>query len=487
MPRVNSYLWILMRKIFIITFLIFIQSSSNHAQNSKVGDGFGGRLWYTPTNYSVGSYSGYSLCESSDGNQLYGWGSNGYNELGLGVLVPGITLPTPIPNMTNVKFYSAGYVMGAIKNDSTGWAWGQDISNENPIQVITNVKFLDASSRTISYIKEDGTVWSIGGNSGGQFGDGTSTSSFINPIKMQTITNAVRVANNPLVTIVLLEDSTLMSVGTGKGLGLGFSWNEPTYIPLPITGIPKIVDIKSNAKTIMALTSTGDIYYWGNSSTVPIILPNAKDIVAISGCDDGFHFLLLDEKEYCYAWGDNSAGQCGVSFSVVPDFFDEPVLVDSNVVDIMAGEWFSYIIKSDQSLWGTGRSGNHSIWLNLENKPRDVFTKIDIDLIPEACEITLASPQENDGEITFPNIFTPNGDGKNDEFYFPNERISNVLWKVYNRWGNLIFESDQLFKVWDGRTNTGEECPEGTYYYFVNYRSVNGNWKNAKGQVTLLR
>jgi len=46
------------------------------AQNSMVGDGFGGRLWYRPTNYTVGSYSGFSLCYSdpcdSSSNQLYG-------------------------------------------------------------------------------------------------------------------------------------------------------------------------------------------------------------------------------------------------------------------------------------------------------------------------------------------------------------------------------------------------------------------------------
>jgi hypothetical protein len=53
-----------------------------------VGDGFGGRLWYNPTNYTVGSYSAYSLCYDICGTgetQLYGWGANGYNQLGLGV------------------------------------------------------------------------------------------------------------------------------------------------------------------------------------------------------------------------------------------------------------------------------------------------------------------------------------------------------------------------------------------------------------------
>ena len=104
--------------ISFIFLALFINYST--AQNSMVGDGFGGRLWYSPTNYTVGSYSAYSVCyeqcEDSP-NQLYGWGNNGSNQLGLGFSIGGVNIPTPIPNMTNVKFYSTGYDMGAIKKD----------------------------------------------------------------------------------------------------------------------------------------------------------------------------------------------------------------------------------------------------------------------------------------------------------------------------------------------------------------------------------
>jgi alpha-tubulin suppressor-like RCC1 family protein len=216
--------------------------------------------------------------------------------------------------MNNVAYYSTGYIMGAIKNDSTGWAWGHAI--EYPTQVITGVKFLDASSVTISYIKHDGTVWSIGSNFYGNFGNGSTNSSDSIPIKMQNITNAVRVANNILSTIILLNDSSLMAVGTkdaisvgGSAIGLG-DFIDSTFTPLPITGLPKIIDIKSNYYGTIALDLNGEVYYWGigamdtsEAVSSPIKIPNLSNIVAISGCDDGYHFMALDENKNCLCLG----------------------------------------------------------------------------------------------------------------------------------------------------------------------------------------
>jgi len=482
--------------ISFIFLALFINYST--AQNSMVGDGFGGRLWYSPTNYTVGSYSAYSVCyeqcEDSP-NQLYGWGNNGSNQLGLGFSIGGVNIPTPIPNMTNVKFYSTGYDMGAIKKDNTGWVWGYFANN--PIQVITDAYFLDASSYNISFVKTDGTVWTLGDNSYGQYGDGTiiSSLSLTTPIQMLNITNAVRVANNYSATIVLLEDSSLVATGDNSigSLGLGQSVSG-TSIPLPIFGLPPIVDVKSNAEETIALTYDGKVYHWGqdnatgNFNYLPVLIPNLTDIVAISGCDDGYHFLALDENKNCYAWGANW-GQMGLPSSANTQF---PQLAATDVIDIMAGETFSYIVKSDGTLWAAGYSNGFSIWLNLPDTSSEVFIQLDPSQVPGACHIVGGGlpcdfTEVINDSIYFPNVFSPNGDGENDGFYFPNEGVTEINWQVYNRWGNLIFESNQLDQVWDGKTNASKDCSEGTYYYIVNYKMKEKDWENAKGYVTLLR
>ena len=89
-----------------------------------------------------------------------------------------------------------------------------------------------------------------------------------------------------------------------------------------------------------------------------------------------------------------------------------------------------------------------------------------------------------------PNAFTPNNDGLNDVFqpvglFFGLEEYNLSIW---NRWGESIFESDDVEYGWNGRIqNSGEHVPQGVYVYLVKYKdSLNKN-REIKGSVTLLK
>ena len=65
-----------------------------------------------------------------------------------------------------------------------------------------------------------------------------------------------------------------------------------------------------------------------------------------------------------------------------------------------------------------------------------------------------------------PNAFTPNGDGDNELFKPINLRfIAKVEFKVFNRWGQLVFETDNPLLNWDGKNTTGDALADGTYFY----------------------
>ncbi len=65
-----------------------------------------------------------------------------------------------------------------------------------------------------------------------------------------------------------------------------------------------------------------------------------------------------------------------------------------------------------------------------------------------------------------PNTFTPNGDGQNDEFVpFPYHFIAKVDLKVFNQWGNLVFETTDPAIKWDGTSKSGQQLATGTYFY----------------------
>ena len=67
---------------------------------------------------------------------------------------------------------------------------------------------------------------------------------------------------------------------------------------------------------------------------------------------------------------------------------------------------------------------------------------------------------DNSSHVYFPNAFSPNGDGINDHFTYYTYNVKSVDLKIFNRWGEMLFESASLDYTWDGTFN-GKPEPEG--------------------------
>ncbi|MFO7923573.1 MAG: gliding motility-associated C-terminal domain-containing protein [Bacteroidales bacterium] len=88
--------------------------------------------------------------------------------------------------------------------------------------------------------------------------------------------------------------------------------------------------------------------------------------------------------------------------------------------------------------------------------------------------------------IFFPNAFTPDGDGQNDEFYpVMLFRPEDYLLVVMDRMGNRIFESRIPENKWNGKTGSGSNAPEGVYLYFLHVKTPDGEIIEKKGHVVL--
>jgi gliding motility-associated-like protein len=90
------------------------------------------------------------------------------------------------------------------------------------------------------------------------------------------------------------------------------------------------------------------------------------------------------------------------------------------------------------------------------------------------------------GSLFVPNAFTPNGDGSNDCVMVYNNCLQEVLFRVYSRWGVMLFESDKIDGCWDGTYN-GSEMNTGVYVFTVKATLVNGEEVELKGNVSLFR
>lgn len=92
--------------------------------------------------------------------------------------------------------------------------------------------------------------------------------------------------------------------------------------------------------------------------------------------------------------------------------------------------------------------------------------------------------------LYIPNAFTPNGDGLNDTFGGVGEGITDYNIQIFDRWGNLLFESNDINKQWDG-SYKNELSPSGVYVFKVSAKGQGKDGKSKKlinksGNVTLV-
>lgn len=91
-----------------------------------------------------------------------------------------------------------------------------------------------------------------------------------------------------------------------------------------------------------------------------------------------------------------------------------------------------------------------------------------------------------DAQLVLPKAFTPNGDGINDEFSIYSNSFENFNFQVFNRWGRLVYESNNPGFGWDGTFN-GEQVPEGVYVFKFRGRTFRGEDVDRAGTITLMR
>ena len=87
-----------------------------------------------------------------------------------------------------------------------------------------------------------------------------------------------------------------------------------------------------------------------------------------------------------------------------------------------------------------------------------------------------------------PNAFTPNNDGLNDVFKPVANNITLNDLQIFNRWGQIIFETSDINKGWDG-VFQGQKCAIGNYVYWLSYFDCSNTTKPKiiKGNVILIR
>ncbi|MBM3164950.1 MAG: gliding motility-associated C-terminal domain-containing protein, partial [Bacteroidetes bacterium] len=165
-------------------------------------------------------------------------------------------------------------------------------------------------------------------------------------------------------------------------------------------------------------------------------------------------------------------------------------------IDFVTGE-LEFINNSQNyigSIWQFGDGGSSTQDNPIHNYPSSTVDSYNVVLVvydANGCTDTAAGIVESNDvvRLTVPNAFTPNGDGLNDLF---TPIISNVTqvkyfrFEVYNRWGQIVFESNKVGDGWDGKYK-GKPVQFGTYTWKVSYNVEDQGTMNASGHVTSIK
>jgi len=159
----------------------------------------------------------------------------------------------------------------------------------------------------------------------------------------------------------------------------------------------------------------------------------------------------------------------------------DTLLCSSESLNLLQSGYTNYLWQdgSTSSSYSVSKSGEYVLKATSKFGCVDTDTIkvqfVNCDSLSVACTINL------------PNVFTPNLDGVNDDF-FPSSicQFDSYEFRIYNRWGQHIFATSNPSEKWNGKYKD-TDCSDGVYFYIFNYKLPNKNSASLNGTVTLLR
>ena len=227
-------------------------------------------------------------------------------------------------------------------------------------------------------------------------------------------------------------------------------------------------------------------YFWdfgdGNTSTEqhPIHTyenPGVYDVTLTVVSDTGCATTLTITKQNFVTVYEVPTANFDVTPQEVTVFHPEVTLTDYS----RGGNFLYYVVDGVDTLYDPNttysfvESGDRMITLYIQNE--------------FGCVTTLTKTVYVEPTTTayVPNAFSPNGDGVNDFFIPVIKDVTEYELFIFNRWGNIIFNSTKLEEGWDGNNQNGNQAQQDVYVYRIRYRNVDGFFETKEGHVTLIK
>jgi gliding motility-associated-like protein len=267
-----------------------------------------------------------------------------------------------------------------------------------------------------------------------------------------------------------------------------------TYYNLFVSNTPeKPVIISSKTKLcvgdVLALSTTAlanGTYHWTGPDN--FLSSDQNPEIIITGPENSGDYTLITKTGDC---------ESEPTILTIPSIFKTPIaefetdpILQAKYGAPIAVNFINLSQEADSFLWNFG-DGNTS----TEKSPLHTYS------IPGSYDIILTASNENgcsnvvtqgkivvlkDASISIPGVFSPNGDGINDQFQVGIVNLKSYFITIVNRWGIRVFQNSNILSNWDGKLR-GEDLPVGVYYYVINARDITNKSIRLSGSITLIR
>ncbi|KAI8873104.1 RCC1/BLIP-II [Ramicandelaber brevisporus] len=344
-------------------------------------------------------------------------------------------LNLPVPGIRS----DAGHVLVVGSNECGQLGLGDEITERKypfPLKCLFDQQIVDIAAGGIHNLAltANGVIWSWGCND--QKALGREGEEMI-PAPITSGLDGVKIVKaycGDSISVALSDEGKVYTWGTyrsSEGI-LGFdAENEIQAIPTIVQDLifQQVVDVAVGTDHVLALTSKGEVYGWGNGQNYQIgrrIVERRKingtrperlalrEIVKIGA--GAYHSFAIDKSGNVYAWGLNNYGQCGVSAADggIEDTIRAPTLISrlcgQNIKHITGGEHHSLALLEDGSVMAFGRSDNNQLGLPFKSLTRATPVD-DEDFIHPEHKIPNADidpePDVSEGPVTKTRIRVP--------------------------------------------------------------------------------
>lgn len=310
----------------------------------------------------------YHFLALDDKGNVWGWGSSDSGQLGedSGNYQ---SVPKRIKGFENAAQIAAGYDHSTVlKQDGTVWVMGGgNHSGSEPRQVtgISDIVALADSAFYTLALRKDGTVWGWGRNDAGQLGIGKISEHEETPVQVQPLSDVTSISASFEEGMASTSDGKVWRWG-GVIQCTGITCKkEIVTSPIPFEGLSNVQEISNG----IAIVRDGTVVTWGINfqgslgdgsmeygyAPDPIPLLSLTDIVKVSKT------RALTRDGHVWSWGRNEYGQVGDGTT---DAHSKPIILSTidHVTDIASGEEITVALTRDGKLhqWGDNRMGQIS-------------------------------------------------------------------------------------------------------------------------------